>query len=126
MENATKQDAVSKSELIEGLGVKYTMTDNEKIIKWLGWRRVKGFRHVWGLPSGKRQGLTPDFVAIDADAITLLPVLVAKGFVGCLGYGKNGYDFAILGEKWGHNIVQQPTIATAISAAVLKLIADST
>lgn len=99
--------------------------DNAKIIKWLGWRRVKGFRHVWRLPNGEQRGLTPDFVSCDSDAITILPVLVEKGYFVHMDHQGNHWWFATRDSN--PEVLRlfestAPTIAQAITKTLIQLI----
>lgn len=67
------------------------------------------------------------FALLDSLAVTLLPVLAERGYLLALIYGPTGWAFAILMNQ--QMLVEKynlPTIAQAITAAVLSLPAKET
>ncbi len=66
----------------------------------------------------------PNYSTSDADAISLLPVLVARGYHPELFYGTNGkWTFVIYDKDEIALAIKRATyIVTAISGAVLELI----
>lgn len=111
-------------------------SNDRKIADWLGWR----FSHekspgqlygpwYWINPPQEHGNrvILPYFEDSDADAISLFPVLLARGYVSAL------FVAHTVPDQWQCDIAKstnydavargiQPTIAQAISAAVLQLI----
>jgi len=92
--------------------------DDAKIAKWRGMEQT----HYKG--SGEVRSTVPNYSDNDADAISLLPVLVARGYHPELFYGTNGkWTFVIYDKDEIALAVKRATyIVTAISGAVLELI----
>lgn len=104
------------------------MEDNRKIAEFLGWRGIwQGNVSLVGVPpwSATEEDI-PDYTTSDADAVSLLSVLVEKGY---------WYDMKNLAPNWTEfliywDVMDKPvasgtkqSIAAAITAAVLELIA---
>lgn len=117
------------------------MDVNERIARWAGVPEPVPMEKIGAvvgtlfskdgpvLPDNLRLSTTwPDYQKSDAAAMTLLPVLVERGYTFRLYYTKeSGYDFAIWGEdEWLDMAMvgeaSQPTIFQAITAAVCALI----
>ena len=93
--------------------------DDATIARWRGMERT----HYIGKSSEVRS-FVPNYTLSDADAITLLPVLVERTHASrlyCLPSGE--YDFSVWPK--GGDVIQiegKPTIASTISSGVLELI----
>jgi len=100
--------------------------DDAIIAEWLGWtdcrKRAQG---EWGGFTPDNYGaIIPHFTTSDADAISLLPVLVERGYnVSVSDYYLRSWVACIEQDDMDNiNSPQSPTIAAAISGAVLELI----
>ena len=99
------------------------------IAEWLGWKPCRdedGEQYAWFTPTGFKMVSDIDFDK-DSDAITLLPVLVDKGYYCKLEaddyYDKRLWRFDISDGKGMHiKSTNHQEISEAITAAVLQLI----
>jgi len=112
---------------------------DERIAEWLGWT----FKHSqsygdYYFTNGTldveycSHRLLPNFTTSDAEAISLLPTLAGRGFEPALMYRcekhpivKQGWMCSIFNYNTAEVVAAisaQPTIASAITSAVLKLI----
>ena len=111
------------------------MTDNGKIAIWAGWTKfvpdtdcpvLKHWMN-WTAPDGTKYDTPPNYCKSDTAAVKLLPVLVERDCTfKILGAPKNYYMEIAQGPGFCPMITveRQPTIAAAITAAILQLIAD--
>jgi hypothetical protein len=87
--------------------------DDKKIAEWLGWEEDIS------------QGIAgcPHYTTSDADAITLLPVLVERGYdwsLRTIGYAPPNTECCIYKDDI-EIVILQPTISKAITSAILEL-----
>ena len=102
--------------------------ENKKIAEWLGFRVTNGSTFLFEEERGwYRSGALPNYCQSDADAISLLPVLVKKGYLPRLVYYQGlGWQCEISTEYTFLIQGRSNTIASAISSAVLQLIESET
>lgn len=112
------------------------MEINKKIAKWLGWcfvdAPVPHFRKLEGVDIHVRPiDMMPDYEHSDSDAVTLLPILVERGYYPALCYHESGdykgnwvMDFGTDEYQEGISeiVCAEPTIAAAITSAIIQLI----
>lgn len=120
-----------------------SQTDNRKIAIWLGWVKVDsaikpdvdGWWHDPKHPNPTVRRPTPKFTTDDAAAISLLPVLVERGYQVKLDnwyadfhapecewrFKIEKYEGAVKSDKWFAES-NKATISEAITSAVLILI----
>ena len=102
-----------------------------KIAEWLGFKLYKekfnnGFRRYWSRGPGETYTINtlPHYTTSDTDAIALLSVLVERGYWWSMFADRRGYCcyIGIEGCSSEYRAPERPTIAAAISSAVLQLI----
>lgn len=112
------------------------MTDNGKIAIWAGWTKfvpdtdcpvLKHWMN-WTAPDGTKYDTPPNYCKSDTAAVKLLPLLVERGYGvtlnGTLAADYVSFDCHIRHKPKQVISVVEMTVAGAISAAVLQLIAD--
>ena len=117
-----------------GAGRKHMSREQDaKIAEWLGFKLYKekfnnGFRRYWSRWPGETYTINtlPHYTTSDTDAISLFPVLADREYTFDLSWtGSKVYDWTFGIYKNDKEVVwicKQPTIAAAISSAVLQLI----
>jgi hypothetical protein len=98
------------------------MTTNEKVARWLGWYQIPS-SSFWRRPDGNVV-ILPDFEGDNTEAITLMPVLVEKGYEGVTLSNYKNFGWMLhtnLVPEW-LLVDCKPTISQAITSAVILLI----
>jgi len=110
------------------------MNDNQKIAEWLGWKTNSyGYFNppdLHPMMNALHNYEVPNYKTSNADAISLLPVLVERGWNVCLRNvdipERTKWEFGAYKEDSEYLEIEslqlKPTIAQAISSAVLELI----
>lgn len=96
---------------------------DKKIAEWLGWTYANGHWYADRNDQRKRRNLLPNWSTDDSIAITLLPVLVERGYCPELYYTVDSEGFAAwyFSEMPGQPYFIGQTIAAAIVASVSVL-----